>query len=192
MKVLHSVVSWEGHNVRCEQMWTLSCRACQTHRRKPHHAHYHVVCTACVPTVIPDDANTRYQPNIDCSAPARACFQLRFEFSCQFHIYFIWWPVSGLYVFIMSFDLATRPWSRYLISPVWCSNIDLLPDPGVHDNTVLICAGRHWLAVYACFFNFRHLNIPGVYYYYYYFFFFLKHHLNLQLLESFYILYIYM
>lgn len=86
------------------------------------------------------------------------CFQLRFEFSCRFYIYFTWGPLC---VFIMSFDLATHPWDWYLISlydvaTLTCSLIRVL------DNAVLICAGRHWLAAYGCYFNLRHLNIPGV------------------------------
>lgn len=76
-------------------------------------------------------------------------------------------PVGSVFFFFLSFDLATRPWRWYLISPhdvatLTCSLIR------VHDNAVLICAGRHWLiwvTVFGCFFNFRHFNVRGWYFY---------------------------
>lgn len=127
VQVLRSL--WlRGHNVCCEQLWTAVnavCRACQTHRRTPHHTHNHAVCAACIPTVIPNDANTRYQPNIDCSAPALSTqIWILMSVSYLLHLRASQWAVCFYFVI-----WSCHPSVKLIPDQhVWCSNIDLLPD----------------------------------------------------------------
>lgn len=151
MKVLHS-----EDNVHCEQLWTLSAEPVRLT------AGSHI--TPTITRVFRQSSLMMRTLDINQTSIAAHPPLLVFNSDLNSHVSFIFTLFecqSVGSVFIMSFDLATRLWSQYLISPynVAASIFSLI---WVHDNAVLICAGHHWLSVYGCISNFRHLNIPGV------------------------------